>query len=254
MREHTLHILIVDDNLSLRRTMCLILQHKGYTVTTAQNGPEAIEIIKEAPAPFDFIFMDIKMPFMNGVETYKQIKKITPETLTIMMTAYAVEDLIQEALQEGAYGILYKPLDVDKMIALIEEAKKTRQGSLILVVDDEPGICFVLQNTLREKGYEVNISQSGEEAIALVREKRHDILFIDMKLPVINGLETYLAIKEINPQAIAIMMTAYGQEMKALMDAALENNAYMCLYKPFEMDEVLKVLEHICAKKQQRKQ
>ena len=94
------NILIVDDNTSLCRTMAFVLGRKGYAVATAKDGPEAIEKVKERP--FDMIFTDIKMPLMDGVETYKGIKKIRSEAVVVMMTAYAVEDLVQEALKEGA--------------------------------------------------------------------------------------------------------------------------------------------------------
>ena len=117
-------ILIVDDDISLCQTMTLILGRKGYAVATATDGPEAIARVKEKP--FDMIFMDIKMPLMNGVETCRKIKKIKPEAVVMMMTAYAVEDLVQKALQEGAYGITYKPLDVERVIAVIEEARRAR--------------------------------------------------------------------------------------------------------------------------------
>jgi two-component system response regulator HydG len=117
-------ILIVDDDISLCKTITHILGRKGYMVTTAQDGPEAIERVKERS--FDMTFVDIKMPLMNGVETYRRIKKIRPEAVVMMMTAYAVEDLVQKALQEGAYGITYKPLDIERVTTIIEEARKTR--------------------------------------------------------------------------------------------------------------------------------
>jgi CheY-like chemotaxis protein len=79
--------------------MSFILERKGCTVAIAENRPEAIEIAKKNP--FDIIFMDIKMPFMNGVEAYKQIKKIRPGAKVIMMTAYEVEDLIGKHWQKG---------------------------------------------------------------------------------------------------------------------------------------------------------
>jgi len=118
------NILIVDDDDGLLKTLSFILKRKGYTVTTAKDGPEAIARVEEKP--FDMIFMDIKMPLMDGVETYKRLKKIRPEAMVMMMTAYAVENLVQEALQEGAYGIIYKPLDIEKVIALIERARETK--------------------------------------------------------------------------------------------------------------------------------
>jgi DNA-binding NtrC family response regulator len=117
-------VLIVDDDTRLCKTITLILGRKGYAVTTAHDGPEAIERVKERP--FDMTFMDIRMLPINGVETYRRIKAIRPKAPVMMMTAYAVEDLVQEALQEGAYGITYKPLDLDRVVAIIEEARETK--------------------------------------------------------------------------------------------------------------------------------
>ena len=110
----------MDDNTNLTKTMTFVLKRKGYFVTTAKNGLEAVNKVKEQF--FKLIFMDIKMPHMNGVEAYKRIKKISPETTVMMMTAYAVEDLVEEAIQEGASGIIYKPLDLDNVISLVHEA------------------------------------------------------------------------------------------------------------------------------------
>ncbi len=112
-------ILLVDDNTNLTKTMTFVLKRKGYFVTTAKNGLEAVNKVKEQF--FKLIFMDIKMPHMNGVEAYKRIKKISPETTVMMMTAYAVEDLVEEAIQEGASGIIYKPLDLDNVVSLAHD-------------------------------------------------------------------------------------------------------------------------------------
>lgn len=245
-------ILIVDDNASLCKTVSLVLKRKGYAVTTAQDGLEAIARVKERP--FDMTFMDIKMLPMDGVEIYRRIKKIRPEAVVMMMTAYAVEDLVQEALQEGVYGIIYKPLDIERVVAIIEEAKEAEEGALTLVVDDDPGICISLRNILTKKDHKVDIAYTGEEAIAMAQETAYDIIFIDAKLPTINGVETYLAIKEINPGAVVIMMTAYCQEMADLAEEALRNHAYACLYKPFDMEEVLRLVDEIWNRKSDREE
>ena len=243
-------ILIVDDNISLGRTMSFVLERKGYDVTTAKDGQEAIKRVNESP--FDMIFMDIKMPLMNGVETFRRLKKIRPDSIVVMMTAYSVEDLIREALQEGAYGVMYKPLDIGKVVALIEEAKEAKQGMLILVVDDDEGTCITLKKILTNKGYEANTAHTGEEAITMAQEKVYNIIFFDIKLSTINGLETFLAIKEINPEVVAIMMTAYRQEMADVVEAALKNNAYTCLYKPLDMEDVLKMVDNIRERKRKQ--
>jgi two-component system response regulator HydG len=242
-------ILIADDNLSLCRTMSFTLKRKGYDVTTARDGMEAIEKVKEED--FDMIFMDIKMPLMDGVETYKRIKKRRPKAVVMMMTAYAVEELVQEALQEGAYGVIYKPLDIERVVSLIEQARQAKRGALILVVDDDQGTCLTLQNILVKGGHKLGIAQSGEEAITMARKRVYDIIFIDLKLPTINGLETYLSLKEVNPEAVAIMMTAYRQEVADLVEKAIKSHAYTCLYKPFEMEGMLRLVDEISAKKQE---
>jgi DNA-binding NtrC family response regulator len=241
-------ILIVDDNIGQCKTMAFILERNGYTVTIADNGPGAISMVEKRP--FDIIFMDIKMPIMNGVEAYKQVKKIRPGTKVIMMTAYAVEDLVEEALQEGAHAIIYKPLDIEKVIQLVKEANEAKQGAFILVVDDDPGTCTTLKNILVKKSYNVGIAYTGEEAITKAQEKTFDILFIDMKLPTLNGLETYLAIKKICPETVAVLMTAYRQEVVDLVEEAINNHAYTCLYKPLDMTEVLGLTSEILKKKQ----
>ena len=241
-------ILIVDDNAGLCKTLSFVLGRKGYAVTTANDGAEAIAKVNERT--FDIVFMDVIMPFMNGVETYERMKAIRPEAMVVMMTAYAVEDMVQEALEKGAYDVIYKPLDIEKVVALIERAREVSQGLLIMVVDYDPGTCTALKNVLSQKGYKVGIAHTGEEAIAMAKKKAYDIIFIDMKLPTINGLETYLAIKEINPEVVAIMMTAYRQEVADLVKEALHNQAYTCLYKPLDMEEVLRLVKEIERRKQ----
>ena len=240
-------ILIVDDNLSFCKTMALILKHKGHEVSIANDGFEAIEKVKKEF--FDIIFMDIKMPALNGVETYKIIKKINDKIIIIMMTAYAVEDLIQDVLKEGAYGVIYKPLNIENILSLIEKSRDTKQGGLILIVDDDPGTCVTLKNIFIKKGYEVGISNTGEDAIRKAQEKSFDLIFIDMKLPILNGLETYLALKKINPKIIAIMITAYHQEMDDLVQEAMNNDAYTCLNKPINIEDMLVLINEILRKK-----
>ncbi|MHB8052281.1 MAG: response regulator [Methanoregula sp.] len=240
-------ILIVDDDESMNKTMSLVLKRKGYDVAISYNGPDAIEKVRSQP--FDLIFMDIKMPVMDGVETFEKIKKIRPDAIVMMMTAYAVEDLIQKALREGAYGIIYKPLDIEKTLAAIEEIKRKNEGMLIMVVDDDPGITSSLRVILENKGHRVGIASTGEQALKMAQEKLFDTIFIDMKLPPMNGLQTYLAIKKINPGVIAVMMTGYGQEMSELIDAATKESAYSVLYKPFDMESLLKIVDEIWKKK-----
>jgi len=118
-------VLVVDDLRSIRLTLGGILEDEGYNVVLAENGYQAIEAAKQTT--FDLIFMDIKMPGINGVQTFREIKKINPEAVVIMMTAYSVEDLVREALGEGAYAVVYKPFDIEKIVSIIESAVRCPQ-------------------------------------------------------------------------------------------------------------------------------
>jgi DNA-binding NtrC family response regulator len=113
-------ILVVDDLKSIRLSLGGMLGDEGYHVALAEDGYQAIEMVKQTP--FDLVFMDIKMPGINGVQAFREIKKVDPETVVIMMTAYSVEDLVSEALKEGAYTVVYKPFDIDELVKTIESA------------------------------------------------------------------------------------------------------------------------------------
>ncbi len=239
MEEKT-SILIVDDDHGMTETMADILAEMGYDVAVAGNGYRAIEMVREKA--YDIALMDIKMPGINGLETFKEFKHINPLTKVIMMTAYSVEDIIKEALEEGAYGVIYKPLDIDRVIDLIVKAEK---GVFILVVDDDPNTCDTLKDILEGKSYKAGVAHSGEEAIRYAKEKACDIVFIDVKMPVLNGLETYLMIKDTNPRTTAVMMTAYRQETAEIVEEALRNNAYTCIYKPLDVDKVIALVDEI---------
>ncbi len=237
-------VLIVDDDAGMCETLSDIMEDLDYCPVIALSGYEAIEKVREVV--FDAILMDIKMPGLNGVETLQEIKKIRPDAAVLMMTAYAVQGLIKEALRAGAYGVLHKPLNVERAISLIESA---RERGAILVVDDDPDSCTIFKDILEERGYQVSIASSGEEAVETTREDRYDVVFIEVELPQMNGLETCLAIRKINPQAVVVMITANYQEADDLVEEVQKRDVYSCLCKPVDMREVTQLVDEICRRK-----
>jgi two-component system response regulator HydG len=238
-------ILVVDDDVDMAETLSDILTAKGVQVEIAHNGYIAVE--KTKAKIFDIVLMDIKMPTMNGVESYKKIKQIRPQTVVVMMTAYAAQDLIAEALKEGVYGIWYKPVEIEKIVELVENTP--RKGAMLLIVDDDLSTCETLVDILQKKGYKLTQAGGGEEAMRLIKEKDFDLVFLDVKMPVMNGLETYLELRKIRPHIKAIMITAYRQEVDDIVEEAFKNNLYTCLYKPIDMDNLLKIVEKVLAEK-----
>jgi two-component system response regulator HydG len=239
--KRNLTILLTDDNKEFTQNLCDILELKGYAVLTASDGFQAIDIIKASPV--DIILMDIKMPVMNGVETYKKIKRITPNTPVIMLTAFIMEELIQESLQEGAFTCLKKPIDFDELFATIEHA--IPNGSMILVIDDDERLCQNLLAVLTQKGYRVSVAMNSKSAIEKVRTNVYDILLLDMKLPPLNGLETYLKIRKVCPNIVVVIITGFLPEMKKMIEMARKSGVYALLEKPINIDNLLSILEQI---------
>jgi len=233
------NILVVDDLRSIRLTLGGILEDKGHNVVTVEDGYQAIAAVKTNH--FDVIFMDIKMPGINGVQTFREIKKVDPKVTVVMMTAYSVEELVKEALEEGAYAVVHKPFDIERIIALIDES--LQEKTLILVVDEQYGDRETLKAVLEARGYRVATAADGDEAIRMVKEKHYDIIFLDVKLPGMDGVETFEQVKQIDPKAAVIMMTGYTEE--ELMKKAISGSAYTCLYKPFDMEKVISLVEEI---------
>jgi len=239
------NILVVDDLRSIRLTLGGILEDKGHNVVTVENGYQAIEAVRGAH--FDAIFMDIKMPGINGVQTFREVKKIDPKAAVIMMTAYSVEDLVKEALEDGAYAIVYKPFDIDRIIALIEELLHGK--ILILVIDNQFADRETLKGILEDKGYRVATARDGAEAIEMVKSRHYDIIFLDVRLPGMDGVATFEQVKKIDPQAAVIMMTGYTEE--DLVKRAIAQGAYTYIYKPFDAEKVIALVEDIA---QERKE
>ena len=115
-------ILVVDDNRAMADTLADILEAKGFIVHAAAGGTEALEILRRLP--IDILLTDVKMPEMNGLELYRETRKLNTSLITIFMTAYAADELIQQGMAEGVKTVLTKPLEINFMLHLFSAYKK----------------------------------------------------------------------------------------------------------------------------------
>src|SRR5262252_4311506 len=97
-------LLIVDDELGMRQFLTHLFQRDGHTVRVAENGRQAIALLKEEPA--DLILSDVKMPDLNGIELLRTAREMLPDVEVIMMTAFASVDTAREAFLLGAYDFV----------------------------------------------------------------------------------------------------------------------------------------------------
>jgi two-component system response regulator PilR (NtrC family) len=118
-------VLVVDDELSIRELLAIVLRREGYDVVLAEDGRSAIQALEHDP--FDLLISDIKMPDMNGVEVLRAAKKVDQDILAIMITAFASTDTAIEAMRLGACDYLSKPFDIDLLRMKVREKIENRQ-------------------------------------------------------------------------------------------------------------------------------
>ncbi len=124
-------VLLVDDDVGMVETLGDILATSRYQVATTDSGEAAVARVQADR--FDAVLMDIKMPGLNGVQALRAIKFLAPEIPVIMMTAYTRDELIAEAQQTTGFPVLVKPLDLDRVLAILSQIApappERRQGA-----------------------------------------------------------------------------------------------------------------------------
>lgn len=231
-----MNILVVDDQASMRLTLKGILAKRGYDVYVAADGLQALDEVKKRD--YGLVIMDIKMPGLNGVDAYIRIKEINPKVPVIMMTAFAVEDEIRRAIHEGAYAVLYKPFDMERIFEVIAECIENK--TLILLVDDSVEDRASYRIFLEKKGYKVLETQSGEECLKRVKERKFQVILLDIQLPGISGIETLKEIKKVRPDVAVIMVT--GHTETEMVEQAMKNGSFAYLAKPLDIKRLTEVI------------
>jgi len=197
---------------------------------------------------FDCVLTDIKMPEVNGVELYRAIKALRPDLPLVFMTAYSTDRFVKEGLEEGAIATLTKPLDINLLLSFFSSLRKERS---IVIVDDDPQFCKTLGDILRARGFAVTQITDPHNVVGRVKPDGQVVL-LDMKLNDVSGLEVLEEIRERYPRLPVVLVTGYRQEMGRAIEAALKIGAYTCLYKPFQIEELLQLVTEIRRQEQGR--
>jgi DNA-binding NtrC family response regulator len=125
MATHKANILVVDDEFPVRDSLSEWFRKDGHEVTTAENATAALKAMQESR--FDVALLDIKMPGMDGMELQAQAHKIDPDMEVIMITAFASVETAVQALKQGAFDYVTKPIDPDELSHLVNRALETRR-------------------------------------------------------------------------------------------------------------------------------
>ncbi len=134
------NILIVDDDRSMREFLEILLTKEGYQVSLADSGERACEILEDHP--FDLVITDIRMKDIDGIGVLKKAKQVSPDTMVVMISAFATADTAVEAMKEGAYDYIPKPFKVREFKRLVSDTLKSRKKSAAKKEKDVGGYCY----------------------------------------------------------------------------------------------------------------
>jgi two-component system, response regulator, stage 0 sporulation protein F len=126
MNGTSIRVLVVDDEADFRNLMTFWLESKGYKVITASDGKAAIELVRQKKA--DIVFMDLRMPIMDGVDALMNIRTFDTVTPIIIISSYIADPKIQEARSHGMSGVFYKGTDFDASLPLLEAVLRTHRN------------------------------------------------------------------------------------------------------------------------------
>jgi CheY-like chemotaxis protein len=239
-------ILVVDDDVDTCKNLSDILTDMGYHVDTAHDGLAALELARRNR--YDVALLDFKMPGMDGLTLYRELRKVQAETVAIVVTAFAGKTTAEEAMAAGAWRVLPKPVDFPRLLGLVDQALGQ---PLVMVVDDDPDLCATLWDLLRERGFRVALAHDDTEAGRRLKDRNFKVVLIDMKLPHGDGPTVFRLVRQANPGARTVVITGAGSEVDQQLRQVLSEGADAVCYKPFDVPQLLHTLSRLTDEKQQ---
>jgi len=191
-------VLVIDDTKNIRMLLTTCLELKGYSVLTAEDGKSAIEIVQDEKDNIEMIFLDIRMPEMNGTEVLKIIREMGIKCPVIIMTAYATVKNAVDCTRLGAVAYLQKPFSPDRVSSVLNEILTATEN-----YSDDPRL-------LEEKALILKSKQ-------LLIEEKFDEAH--------NSLKSALAINPYNKE-IYHLLSETNENLKEFEKAKLFNNIY----------------------------
>ena len=258
-----LNVLVVDDDIETCTNTKSLLNKIGLNADWVDNGFDAIKKIEESIKEndkFDVCLIDWKMPYIDGIETTRRIREIAEDKdiLVILITAYDVEEIREEALRVGANGVINKPLFESTIVEAIENAKnhnetyevmkdgfagKVFAGKRILIAEDNDLNLEIASELMIMNGAEVEKAKDGKEAVDMFagsKEGYYDLILMDIQMPVMNGYEATKEIRKLDRRdaktvsIVAMSANVFESDVRKSIESGMNDH----IGKPINMDEI----------------
>lgn len=218
---HGRRALVVDDNEAARNVLDDLLLGMQFDVDQVTNGKDAVIAVKrvsKTPKPYDIVFLDWRMPGMDGIDVAKAIRalELDQQPHLVMVTAYGREEVLKEAEECNLENILFKPVNASMLFdtvvrilgGYIDESRSMAvseisnfdldaiKGAKILLVEDNEMNQEVAVGLLEEAEVSIDIANNGQEAIDMLDSTAYDIVLMDMQMPVKDGVVATIEIRQ----------------------------------------------------------
>lgn len=253
-------ILIVDDDVEIRRSVSRMLERLGYRVHQAEGPEEALDLVRRRPV--DVLVADVILPLMSGLTLAHRVSSVRPGVRVLYMSGYTTEEALgDQELSPSAVDFIQKPFTVGTMAGKLRELlgrpapaeapareRRTpppentdlRGEESVLVVDDDPDVRRSVSRILDRLGYRVFAAGGPEEALGIALSEEVDLLVSDVVLPRLNGLALAHTLSSLRPRMKALYISGYERdELEGLDEGALLSEPDVrFLQKPFTPEEL----------------
>lgn len=243
-----IRVLLVDDEVEFLDSTARALSRRGFEVRRAEHGELALRLLQEQRT--DVVVLDVKMPGMDGIDVFREIKLRWPHVAVILLTGHGTVSQAFTTSKEGVFEYLTKPCEVEKLAETVRDAaarvrrnrptKQRRNAHIpfrLLIVDDEQEFLDSMSRVLTRRGVEVTTATSGVEALEHLRRVGFGVVLADVKMPGMSGLELLREIKRLHPLTEVIFLTGHPSVDVAV--AGVKEGAFDYLVKPTEINDLI---------------
>ncbi|HYI03154.1 response regulator [Hyalangium sp.] len=228
-------VLVVDDEESMRITLAANLELEGHEVVEAASGEEALRKVRERPV--DVVLADIRMPGLHGVELHRHLRREQPGLPVVLMTAFAQESLVEDALAEGVFTVMHKPFDVAHLLRTLRHAASVPE---VLVVDDSEDVAEATVEGLRLCGVRAQAVYDGDMALERMGSGKIDVCVVDLVMPGVTGPQVVERLRGAG-QPVAIIAVS-GHDVPEMMRQVAALGDVACMRKPISIRELAQVI------------
>jgi DNA-binding NtrC family response regulator len=241
---HNLRLLLVDDEAEFLEAMKPGLARRGFEVRVADSGRAALALLETETV--DAVVLDVKMPGIDGVETFGEIRRRVPGLPVILLTGHGSIPQAFETARAGVDDYVAKPCDVETLAGVVRRVVAERapapstpavSGLRLLLVDDERDFTEALVPALEHRGVHVTTAGTAAEALARTAAHRFDVAVVDVRLPDLDGLTLLTRLRDADPRLEIVLLT--GHPSVDDVRRGLQEGAFDYLAKPQRVEDLL---------------